>query len=153
MQQVLSILNCALHLASFTIIASTPLPYHEKSPTPHLRVFGDVYHDHIILVAHQRTIHLLNTSHISGLETTEFPTDPEQLPSSFVRQSRLRVEASIDAKWLHENRWPRGLCWCIDLDSRFAIDEDVQAVDMGLNGEVIVAVGNKGSMWVWVKEQ
>jgi hypothetical protein len=148
-----TILNCAHPLASFTIIASIPLPYHEKSLTPHLRVFGDVYHDHIILVAHQKAIHLLNTSHISGLETTEFPTDREQLPLSLMRQSRLRVEASIDAKWLHENRWPRGLGWRIDLDSRFAIDEDVQAVDMGLNGEMIVAVGNKGSMWVWMKEQ
>ena len=67
-------------------------------------------------------------------------------------QSRLRVEKSIDAKWLQDNDWVRDMGWRINLDSRFAVDEYVQAVDMGLNGEVIVAVGDKGSMWVWMKD-
>ena len=115
-------------------------------------MFGDAYHDYIILVAHQRTIHLLSTSRISGLETAEFPNDPEHFPSNFLRQSRLRVEERIDAKWLQDNEWPSGMGWCIKLDPRFAGDEDVQAVDMGLNGEVIVAVGNQGSMWVWMRD-
>jgi hypothetical protein len=139
-----------LHLASFTLIASIPLPYYPH--TPRFHVFGDAYHDYIILVAHQRTIHLLSTSRISGLETAEFPNDPEHFPSTFLRQSRLRVEERIDAKWLQDNEWPSGMGWCIKLDPRFAGDEDVQAVDMGLNGEVIVAVGNQGSMWVWMRD-
>jgi len=136
--------------SSFTVIASIPLPYYPH--TPYLRVFGDVYHDHIVLVAHQSSIHLLNTSRVSGLDTTEFPANSERLPQAFMPQSRLRVEESIDAKWLQNNDWARGMGWCINLDSRFAVDEHVQAVDMGLNGEVIVAVGDKGSMWVWMKD-
>ncbi|KAI0307983.1 WD40-repeat-containing domain protein [Multifurca ochricompacta] len=89
--------------SSFTVIASIPLPYYPH--TPHLRVFEDVYHDHIILVAHQKAIHLLNTSCVPGLETTEFPTDPKQFPLTFMTQSRLRAEENIDVKLLRNNNW------------------------------------------------
>lgn len=131
------------------MIASVPLPYYPD--TPHLRVFGDVYHDHIILAAYQSTIRLLNTSHVPSLETTEFPTDPEHFPTFFMANSRLQAEREVDAKCLQDNDWVRRLGRCINLDPRFAVDEHVKAVDMGLNGEMIVAVGSKGSMWIWMK--
>lgn len=131
------------------MIASIPLPYYPQ--TPQLHVFGDVYHDHIILVAHQKTIHLLNTSLVHGVETSEFPTDPEQFPD-VMAQSRLRAEEKIDKKCLQGHNWVRGLGWRIDLDPSFALDEHITAVDMGLNGEMIAAVGTKGSMWIWMKD-
>jgi len=137
--------------SSFTVIASVPLPHYPN--TPYLRVFGDVQHDHIILVAHPRAIRLLNTSHVPGVQTTEFPTDPKQFPTFFAVQSRLRAEEKVDERWLQDNNWVRDLGWCIDLDSRFAADgEDVTVVDMGLNGEMIVAAGSKGTTWIWMKD-
>jgi len=132
------------------VIASVPLPYYPH--TPHLRVFGDVYHDHIILIAHQRTIRLLNTLHVPGVETTEFPAYQGQFPQDFMAESRLRAEGKVDAKWLEDNDWVRGLGWCINLARRLAVDEHVKAVDMGLDGEMIVAVGSKGSTWIWIKD-
>ncbi|KAI0283455.1 WD40-repeat-containing domain protein [Russula aff. rugulosa BPL654] len=138
--------------SSFTVIASIPLPYHPD--TPHLRVFGDVYHDHIILIAHQRTIRLLNTLHVPGVETTEFPAYQDLFPTEFAVESRLQAEGKVDAKCLENNDWVRGLGWCINLapSPKYAADEHVNAVDMGPNGEMIVAVGSKGSMWIWMKD-
>lgn len=137
-------------LASFTVIASVPLPYYPQ--TPHLRVFGDMYHDHIVLVTHRKTIHLLNTSLMPAVETSEFPNDHEVFPSDVMAQSRLRAEEKMNKKCLRGNNWVRGLGWRINLDPKFAVDEHINAVDMGLNGEMIVAVGTKGSMWVWTKD-
>jgi hypothetical protein len=137
--------------ASFTVIASVPLPYYPD--TPHLRVFGDVYHDHIILIAHQRTIRLLNTLHVPGVETTEFTAYQDLFPTEFVVDSRLHAEGKVDAKCLENNDWVRGLGWCINLaPSLKYADEHVKAVDMGPDGEMIVAVGSKGSMWIWMKD-
>ena len=138
------------HLASFIVIASVPLPYYPQ--TPHLRVFGDMYHDHIVLVTHQKTIHLLNTSLMPVVETSEFPDDSKEFPSGVMAQSRLRAEEKINKKCLQGNKWVRGLGWRINLDRKFAVDEHINAVDMGLNGEMIVAVGTRGSMWVWMKD-
>ncbi|KAH9044726.1 WD40-repeat-containing domain protein [Lactarius pseudohatsudake] len=135
--------------SSFTVIASIPLPYYPH--TPHLNVFGEVYHDHIILVTHGRSIRLLNASHVPHLEATEFPTDDEQFPTAFVAQTRLRAEETTDAKWLRKNEWVDSLGWTIDLDPKFAGGESIQAVDMGLNGGMIAAVGSNGGMWVWMK--
>jgi len=115
-------------------------------------VFGDVYHDHVILIAHQRTIRLLNTSHAPGVETSEFPADLKQFPTAFIAPARLRAEEKIDRKWLRGNDWVRGLGWRINLDPKFAVDEQIKAVDMGLNGEMIVGVGSKGSMWIWMRD-
>jgi polycomb protein EED len=116
-------------------------------------VFGDVQHDHIILVAHSGAIRLLNTSHVPGVQTTEFPADPEQFSISLAVQSRLHAEEKVDERWLQDNNWVRDLGWCIDLDSRFVADgEVVKVVDMGLNGEMIVAAGSKGSTWIWMKD-
>jgi hypothetical protein len=131
------------------MMASVPLPYYPH--TPHLRVFGDVHHDHIILIAHQRTIRLLNTLHVPGVETTEFPANQDLFPTEFIAESRLRAEGNVDAKWLENDDWVRGLGWYINLATKFAVDEHVKAVDMGLDGEMIVAVGSKGSTWVWMK--
>ena len=132
------------------MIASVPLPYYPH--TPHLRVFGDLYHDHLILIAHQRTIRLLNTLHMPSVETADFPANQEELfPIEFLAESRLRAEGKVDAKWLEGDDWVRGLGWCINLAPRFAVDEHVKAVDMGLDGEMIVAVGSKGSTWIWMK--
>lgn len=131
------------------MIASVPLPYYPH--TPHLRVFGDVHHDYIILIAHQRTIRLLNTLHVPGVETTAFPANQDLFPTDFIAESRLRAEGNVDAKWLENNDWVRGLGWYINLATKFAVDEHVKAVDMGLDGEMIVAVGSKGSTWVWMK--
>jgi len=135
--------------SSFTVIASIPLPHYPHAP--HLRVFGDVYHDHVILIPHGRSIRLLNASRTPHLEATEFPTDDEQFPSEFVAQMRLHAEETTNAKWLRGNEWVGGLGWTIDLDPKFAGGESIQAVDMGLNGGMIVAVGNNGSMWIWMK--
>ncbi len=145
-------INTNLCLASFTIIASAPLPYYPD--TPHLRIFGGVYHDHIILIAHQRTIRLLNTLHVPGVETTEFPGYQDLFPTGFVSESRLHAEGKVDAKCLENNDWVRGLGWCINLapSPKYAADEHIKAVDMGLDGEMIVAVGSKGSMWIWMKD-
>ncbi|KAH9165835.1 WD40-repeat-containing domain protein [Lactarius sanguifluus] len=110
-----------------------------------------VYHDHIVLVTHGRSIRLLNASRVPHLEATEFPTDDELFPTAFVAQTRLRAEETTDAKWLRENEWVGSLGWTIDLDPKFAGGESIQAVDMGLNGGMIVAVGSNGSMWVWMK--
>ena len=140
-------------LASFNVIASVPLPYYPQ--TPHLRVFGDMYHDHIVLVTHQKTIHLLNTSLMPAVETSGFPNDPEssnEFPSNIMAQSRLRAEEKINKICLQDNNWVRGLGWRINLDPKFAVDEHINAVDMGLSGEMIVAVGTRGSMWVWMKD-
>jgi len=136
--------------SSFTVLASIPLPYYPH--TPYLRVFEDVYHDHIILIAHQRTIRLLNTSHAPGVETGEFPADVGQFPTAFIAPARLHTEEKTDKKWLRANDWVRSLGWCINLEPRFAVDEQIRAVDMGLNGEMIVGVGSKGSMWIWMKD-
>lgn len=140
-----------LCLASFTVIASVPLPYYPD--TPHLRVFGDVYHDHIILIAHQRSIRLLNTLHVPGVESTEFPANQDLFPTEFVAESRLHAEGKVDAKCLENNGWVRGLGWRINLvlSSKYATDEHIKAVDMGPGGEMIIAVGSKGSMWIWMK--
>ena len=137
-------------LASFTVIASIPLPYYPH--TPHLRVFGDVYHDHIILIAHQKTIRLLNTLHMPVVETTEFPANQGLFPTDFIPETRLRAERKVDDKWLEDNDWVRGLGWCISLAPRFVVDERINAVDMGLDGEMIIAVGSKGSTWIWMKD-
>jgi hypothetical protein len=115
-------------------------------------VFGDVHHDHVVLVAHQKTIHLLNASLVPAVKMSEFPTDPEEFPCDVSTQSRLRAEEKFDKEWLRDNKWVRGLGWRIALDPRFAVDEDINAVDMGLNGEMIVAVGTKGSTWIWMKD-
>lgn len=133
------------------MIASVPIPYHPD--TPHLRIFGDVYHDHIILIAHQRSIRLLNTLHVPGVETTEFPANQDLFPTEFVAESRLRAEGKVDAKCLDNNDWVRDLGWCINLvlSSKYASDEHIKAVDMGPDGEMILAVGSKGSMWIWMK--
>lgn len=131
------------------MIASVPLPYCPH--TPHLRVFGDLYHDHIILIAHQRTIRLLNTLHMPSVETSEFPANQDLFPIEFMADSRLRAEEKVDAKCLEGDDWVHGLGWCIDLAPKFAVDEHVKAVDMGLGGEMIVAVGSKGSTWIWMK--
>jgi len=64
---------------------------------------------------------------------------------------RLHAEETTNAKWLRGNEWVGGLGWTIDLDPKFAGGESIQAVDMGLNGGMIVAVGNNGSMWIWMK--
>lgn len=132
------------------MIASVPLPYYPQ--TPHLRVFGDMYHDHIVLVTQGKTIHLLNTSLMPAVETPEFPNDRKRFPNDVVVQSRLRAEEKMDEKCLQDNHWVRELGWCINLDPKFAVNEHINAVDMGLNGEMIVAVGNRGSMWVWMKD-
>lgn len=130
------------------MIASVPLPYYPD--TPHLRVFGDVYHDHIILIAHQKTIRLLNTLHVPGVEATKFPAYQDLFP---VAESRLHAERKVDAKFLENDDWVRGLGWRINLtpSPKYAADEQVEAVDMGADGEMIVAVGSKGSMWIWMK--
>jgi hypothetical protein len=139
--------------ASFTVIASIPLPHYPDAP--HLRVFGDVYHDHLILVPHEKNIRLLNASGTPHLEASEFPTEflinDEHFPTALVGQTRLRAEEATNAKWLRGNEWIGSLGWTINLDPRFAGGESIQAVDMGLNGGMIVAVGSKGSMWVWMK--
>ena len=132
------------------MIASVPLPYYPQ--LPHLRVFGDVYHDHIVLVAHQKTIHLLNASLMPAVETSEFAADPEEFPYDVAGQSRLRAEENFDKKWLRDNKWVRGLGWRIALDPGLAVDEHINAIDMGLSGEMIVAVGTKGSIWIWMKD-
>ena len=132
------------------MIASVPLPYYPH--TPHLRVFGDVYHDYIILVAHHRSIRLLNTLHVPGVETTDFPAYQGLFPTDFMAKSRLIADGKVDAKWLNDNDWVRGLGWCINIAPRFAVDEHVKAVDMGLDGEMIVAVGSKGTTWIWMKD-
>jgi hypothetical protein len=116
-------------------------------------VFGDVYHDHIILIAHQKTIHLLNASLVPVVETSEFPTDSKEFPYDVRAQSRLRAEEKIDKKCLRDNKWAPGLGGRIALDPGLAVDEHINAVDMGLNGEMIVAVGTKGSMWIWMKDR
>ena len=131
------------------MIASIPLPYYPHAP--HLRVFGDVYHDHVILTTHGRTVRLLNASHVPHLEATQFPTDSEQFPTNFEAQTRLSAEKTTDVKWLKGNEWVGSLGCTIDLDPIFARGESIQAVDMGLNGGMIVAVGSKGSMWIWMK--
>lgn len=138
--------------SSFTMIASVPLPYYPD--TPHLRVFGDVYHDHIILIAHQRTIRLLNTLHVPGVETAEFPAYQDLFPTEFMVESRAHAEGKVDAKCLENHDWVRGLGWCINLapSPNHDADEHVKAVDMGPDGEMIVAVGSKGSMWIWMKD-
>ena len=115
-------------------------------------MFGDLYHDHIALIAHQKTIHLLNASLVPAVETSEFPTDPEEFPHDVTAQARHRTEENIDNKWLRDNKWVRGLGWRIALDPRLAVDEHINAVDMGLNGEMIMAVGTKGSIWTWMKD-
>lgn len=134
--------------SSFTVIASIPLPHYPHAP--HLRVFGDVYHDHIILIPHGRSIRLLNASSTPHLEATEFPTDDDQFQTALT-QMRLRAEETADAKCLRGNNWVGDLGWTIDLDPKFAGGESIQAVDMGLNGGMIAAVGSSGSMWIWMK--
>ena len=136
-------------LASFTIIVSIPLPHYPNAPR--LCVFGDAYHDHVILVPHGKSIRLLNASRTPHLEATEFPTDDEQFPTALVAQMRLRAEETADAKWLRGNNWVGNLGWTIDLDPKFAGGESIQAVDMGLNGGIIAAVGSGGSLWIWMK--
>ena len=136
-------------LASFTVIASIPVPHYPHAP--HLRVFGDVYHDHVILIPHGRTIRLLNASRAPRLEATRFPTDDKQFPYAFQAQTRLSAEETTNAKWLRGNEWVGSLGCTIDLDPKYAGGESIQAVDMGLNGGMIVAVGSNGSMWVWMK--
>ena len=131
------------------MIASIPFPHYPHAP--HLRVFGDVYHDHVILIPHGGSIRLLNASDTPHLEATEFPINDELLPTTLVVQMRLRAEETTNAKWLRGNEWIGSLGWTIGLDPRFAGEESIQAVDMGLNGGMIVAVGSKGSMWVWMK--
>ena len=112
-----------------------------------------MYHDHIVLATHQgTTIHLLNTSLMPAVETPEFPNDLKRFPSDVMVQSRLRAEEEMNKKCLQDNNWVRELGWCINLDPDFAVNEHINAVDMGLNGEMIVAVGNRGSMWVWMKD-
>src|SRR6266404_2919640 len=127
-------------LASFTVIASIPLPYYPH--TPHLRVFGDIYHDHIILITHGRSLRMLNASHVPRLEAIEFPTNDEQFPTAFFAEVRLHAEEITNARWLRENEWLGSLGWTINLDAKFAGGESIQAVDMGLNGGMIVAVGS-----------
>ncbi|KAI0274827.1 WD40-repeat-containing domain protein [Gloeopeniophorella convolvens] len=136
--------------SSFTVVTSIPLPYYPD--VPHFRVFGDTYHDHIILVGHHRTIRLLNASHMPGLEMSEFPDDTEQFSPGLEVQSRLRAEESQDSKLLHSGDWVYGLGWCIDLRPKFADGEGIQATDMGLGGRMIVAIGSRGSIWVWRME-
>lgn len=135
--------------SSFTVIASIPLPHYPHAP--HLRVFGDVYHDHVILITHGRSIRLINASGVPCLEATQFPTDDEQFPTDFMAQMRLRAEETTNAQWLSENEWVGNLGWTIGLDTKFAGGESIQAVDMGLNGGAIAAVGSNGSMWIWMK--
>lgn len=95
---------------------------------------------------------MLNTLHVPGVETTDFPAHQGLFPIDFVAESRLLAEGKVDAKWLKDNDWVRGLGWCINIASRFAVDEHVKAVDMGLDGEMIVAVGSKGTTWIWMKD-
>jgi hypothetical protein len=88
-------------------------------------------------------------------ETSEFPNNPEssnEFPSNMMAQSRLRAEEKINKMCLQDNNWVLGLGWRINLDPKIAVDEHINAVDMGLSGEMIVAVGTRGSMWVWMKD-
>jgi len=88
-----------------------------------------------------------------GVETTEFPAHQDLFPTEFMVESRLHAEGKVDAKCLKNNDWVRGLGWCINLtpSPNYATDEHVKAVDMGPDGEMIVAVGSKGSMWIWTQ--
>jgi hypothetical protein len=105
----------------------------------------------MVLVAHRKTIHLLNTSLMPAVETSKFPTDLEELPD-IITQSRLRAEEKIDKLCLQGNSWVHGLGWSIHLDPGLAVNEGIAAMDMGLNGEMIIAVGTTGSIWIWMKD-
>jgi hypothetical protein len=97
---------------------------------------------------------LLNTVHMPGVETVEFPVHQDLFPTELMVESRAQAEGKVDAKCLENNDWVRGLGWCIDLapSPKYAADEHVKAVDIGPDGEMIVAVGSEGSMWIWMKD-
>ena len=88
-----------------------------------------------------------------SVETTDFPAYQDLVPTEFVVESRLHAEEKVDAKCLENNDWVRGLGWCINLapSLEYTVNEHVNAVDMGPGGEMIVVVGSKGSMWIWMK--
>jgi len=90
---------------------------------------------------------------VPGVEATEFPACQDLFPAEFMVESRLHAEGKVDAKCLENNDWVRGLGWCINIAPEYAADEHIKAVDMGLDGEMIIAVGSKGSMWIWTKDR
>jgi polycomb protein EED len=142
-------------LASFKLIALYALPM----GTNNLHVYHSLTHDPIMLFPFADGVRMLNVKHFSPRFSSvrpPFPLDEDEMVES-MKKARLNdddEEEENSPKIVSPSAPPVPVEWEItihDVKGVTGRSEDVLICSMGVEGDVIVGAGTKGSVWIWKK--
>jgi len=149
--------------SSFHVTAVAALPIIKSQPahishSPHVHLYCTPSHDPLVLLSSPatNTIGMVNVKDLPQPNAQRFPEDA-RLYSQMTQQLHLDdddddPEDEGDSRpTLPQVAIPNlSEPWVIDIEARR--DEHIEASTMGMDGRMIVGVGSKGTVWVWLAE-
>ena len=143
--------------ASFKLISIYSLP----SETRDLQVYRSLTHDPVILVpsGDALSLYLSNVTHLQprfAPGPPPFPLDNQDDMVQALEKTHLSGDdVQVEGKLVSVASWPMlPNEWELRRrDGTMGSDERIVASRMGVGGAVIVAVGERGSVWIWVAER
>jgi len=151
-----SVVNVTVSLASFKTISTFSFPETATQyVTPNLHVYQSPTHDPIVLFAYPNStlISMLNVIHLRPRKPPPFPlyAEGEHLAETTERVhlgdqgGSATIEVSpLISRW--ELRTVTSSNTPLQTDG---LAETLMACAMGMGGQVIAAVGTRGSVWIW----
>jgi polycomb protein EED len=126
----------------------SPTPHEHVKHSPHVHVYGSPIHDPVAFFCNPtcKVVRIVNLAKLLPHKVAPFPEEAEMLEMA----QRLTLDGSADAEEKDEEQQPG---WNIAVSRDMDDDERIEACAMGLGGAVIVGVGSRGSIWVWVAER
>lgn len=138
-----------LRLASFKIISTLSFPtVPTQFITPILHVYQSPNHDPIVLFTYPNStiITIFNVIHLEPRKPPPFPLDEAGLVESAQRMHLVDQVAND----IQDRGMPTEISgWEIRTAETNHESEKLMACAMGRDGEMIIGVGVKGSIWVW----
>ncbi|KAI0048364.1 WD40 repeat-like protein [Auriscalpium vulgare] len=139
---------------SFTVLSSLPLL--RLMPSLRMSLYYTETHDPIILFPFSNSVRILNIVDIPAkVPPPHPPKNAEDEAADAVAGLKLDDEDEVEGA--NENGaevevqdWAADLGWQVIAR---ASDETMQGVEVGLDGMLMVAIGNRGSIWVWLKDE
>ncbi|RDB28613.1 Polycomb group protein FIE1 [Hypsizygus marmoreus] len=141
--------------ASFKIISALSFPsVPTQYITPMLHVYQSSSHDPVVLFTYPKStsITMFNVIHLQPRKPPPFPLDEASLVENTERMHLIDV-AGKDPRV--EDLPPEVSGWELRTTSNPESDDSERLMDcaMGMNGDMIMGVGAKGTVWIWTRRQ
>ena len=143
-----------LSLASFKTISTISFPESATQHiTPNLHVYQSPTHDPIVLFTHPNStsVSIFNVIHLQPRKPPSFPLDSDKgdLAETTERMHLHSRRGSIEVVPLISSWEIRTVCSGNTSVQTDSLPDTLMACSMGMDGQTIVAVGVRGSVWIW----